>query len=351
MSKIIRLRQNKGLRKSKSAKLNFIKSCWRVLLKVVWFGTVSFVACVFGTALFLGFLMILGIDSAGATEFISATLFSGICLLLLLFCFSRIFKGSSKTLMRWSRKSALILLPLVIIVGAITVVSIKQEDLKERSDAKNEDTAVTQNQCDGAQTLSRVVSQTLPIRSRTGSGTGFMLDKGEFIITAQHVVGNDPEPLINLVDRTVKTQLVKSNTDYDLALLKVDDEVGPLGLVSELRLHENYFLGEDIFAVGWPGNTFTAGSASVSKGIISRILTNSQLVLTDAKMPDNLELIQFDASVNPGNSGGPLVNKCGIVGVVIAISTSNIYNGLPRDEGISYAVSSKTVKRVLGIDQ
>lgn len=347
------LSTKRKLSKSRTKQLKPSKKILRLALKGMWFCGISVATLILGFSLFIGFGSTSTKDTNSLTkiDMVNAIIVSGFTLMAILVgCYS-VLRKSDKTIDRWSRKSVIILAPLVLIIGFVSIASIQPESSLGDNSSKEqkESSAFVKEACEIDSTLRSVVANTLPIRSKSGSGTGFMIGEDGLVLTAQHVVGDDPAPVISLVNEKIKTEVIKSSAEYDLALLKITGDRSALGLAYKLQLIENYRLSEDAFAVGWPGNTFTAGSASVSKGIISRILTNKQLSLTEKEVPESLELVQFDAPVNPGNSGGPLVNKCGVVGVVIAISTSNIYNGLPRDEGISYAVSSKTIKYIFGL--
>lgn len=327
------------------------KRVTRLVLKLIWFSVVSVITAVMGTGLFLLYISSGDENSINGIDFFNAIVLAGLFLMVILITFYYFSRKTKNTPIRWTRKSVFILTPLVVVVGIISIAMItpltnEVETLRNQNTDKDVAMPAT---CEINGTLRSVVANTLPILSKTGSGTGFMIGEDGLILTAHHVVGDDSEPEINLASGKIKTKLIKSSEEFDLALLKIVGDRSTLGLAYKLPLVESYQLGDDVYSVGYPGNTFTAGSASLSKGIISRILTNNQLSLTNKDLPFDLELVQFDAPVNPGNSGGPLLNKCGVVGVVIAISTSNIYDGLPRDEGISFAVSSKTVKKIFAL--
>jgi len=81
------------------------------------------------------------------------------------------------------------------------------------------------------------------------------------------------------------------------------------------------------------------------------VLSNEDLRLTNDSMPVGMELVQTDAAVNPGNSGGPLVGRCGVVGIVSAMSDKNRLGdyGFVSEQGISYAVSTTTIQRQLNL--
>lgn len=196
---------------------------------------------------------------------------------------------------------------------------------------------------DSARELSnRGLSATVPIATDQGTGTGFYVSGDGKIVTAHHVIEGANELYINYVSGKVPLEVLDIAPDYDLALLA---PTTPQEAVQFLNLTDGYLVGDEVVAVGYPGNALSAGQASVSRGILSRIVTPSDLELNGIEAPSNLEFIQTDSAVNPGNSGGPLVGGCGVVGVVSAKSdSSNLRQyGIASEEGITFAVSSKSI--------
>ena len=183
----------------------------------------------------------------------------------------------------------------------------------------------------------------VPISSDKGSGTGFAVNADGLIVTANHVVAGASDLYASWTTGRVNLSVVARYPEYDIALLKLDQATPEyLGFTSSYRVTD------ELYAVGYPANTFFAGQASVSRGISSRILTNEDLLLNDPSTPAGLEILQTDTALNPGNSGGPLINRCGVVGIISAKSDSlglQAY-GLVSEEGISYAISSKTAADV-----
>lgn len=184
-----------------------------------------------------------------------------------------------------------------------------------------------------------MVSATVPIATNLGSGTAFAIDNAGHYLTAQHVIEGAAEVYINTTAGKTPMTVVDQDAALDIALLTSTPSQYYLPITG------TYEQGDEVYALGYPGNAFTAGQASLSSGIVSRILTNDDLKLTDQSVPDGLELVQTDAAINPGNSGGPLVNRCGVVGVVSGISDRSQLGdyGLESEQGISYAISAKTV--------
>lgn len=72
-----------------------------------------------------------------------------------------------------------------------------------------------------------------------------------------------------------------------LAIIKAD-----MPTPNYLPFYSEYSLGDQVFAIGWPGNTFSAGKASVTGGLISRVLENEDLKLTQADLPEELKIIR-----------------------------------------------------------
>jgi len=164
-------------------------------------------------------------------------------------------------------------------------------------------------------------------RVQRGVGSGFIISDDGFVLTNAHVVEGADEVVVTLTDRReFKAKVLGSDTRSDVALLKVEARNLPsvrIGDSSRIRV------GEWVIAIGSPFNL----ENTVTAGIIS------------AKARDTgeyLPLIQSDVAVNPGNSGGPLINMRGeVIGINSQIATlSGAFNG------ISFAVPIDEVMRV-----
>lgn len=153
------------------------------------------------------------------------------------------------------------------------------------------------------------------------------------------------EVSLNLDTGKIKAKVIRTAPEHDLALIKAEAPT-----TFYINLTSDYQVTQDVYALGWPGNTFNAGSASVSKGIVSRIIKSSD-VNKEYDVPDDFQLVQTDAAINPGNSGGPLMNACGVIGTVLAKSDNRVLQdyGISSEEGISYAISTEAIKSALGL--
>lgn len=171
-------------------------------------------------------------------------------------------------------------------------------------------------------------------RESVGSGSGVIITPDGYIATNNHVVANGEQIEVTLNDnKTYKAKLVGADPVTDVALLKVDAENLP---VIRFGDSDSLRLGEWVLAIGSPFNlrsTITAGIVS-AKG----------RALPDMSGEFKIEsFIQTDAAVNPGNSGGALVNTRGeLVGINTAIaSNTGSYTGY------SFAVPVSIVKKVI----
>jgi S1-C subfamily serine protease len=176
-----------------------------------------------------------------------------------------------------------------------------------------------------------------------GRGSGFIYDRNGHIITNAHVVNNADEIRVTFNDGYVtEAELVGQDVFSDLAVIKVEtssDRLLPLSLADS----DNVRVGERAIAIGNPFGL----SSSMTVGIVSglgRQLASAELIDSTA-IPgfQNPSIIQVDTDVNPGNSGGPLLNSHGdVIGVNTAIRTdSGIF------EGVAFAVPANTVNRVI----
>lgn len=166
------------------------------------------------------------------------------------------------------------------------------------------------------------------------SGSGVIMTPDGYIVTNHHVVERSTDIKVTLADkREYKAKLVGSDPSTDIALLKIAESELPFLVFGN---SDSVRVGEWVLAVGNPFNL----ESTVTAGIISAKGRNINILGGGASIES---FIQTDAAVNPGNSGGALVNSIGeLIGINTAIITeSGSY------EGYSFAVPSNLVQKVL----
>ena len=165
-------------------------------------------------------------------------------------------------------------------------------------------------------------------RGRSALGSGFLIHPDGYLVTNAHVVEDAQTVQVRLASgRRLPGTVIGRDARVDLALVKVDAgerlPILPLGDSESLRV------GELVFALGHPFGL----EQTVSLGIVSR--KGAPLLVA----APGFDFIQTDAAVNPGNSGGPLVN---VAGQVIGVNTMAARNG-----SIGFAIPSNLVKSLL----
>lgn len=153
-----------------------------------------------------------------------------------------------------------------------------------------------------------------------GAGSGVIISDDGYIVTNNHVISRANEISVTLYDnRTFTADVIGSDPTTDLALLKIDGKNLPFVEFGDM---ENVEVGEWVLAVGNPFNL----SSTVTAGIISATSRNLNILQEQAAVES---FIQTDAAVNPGNSGGALVDLEGkLVGINTAIaSPTGTYSG------------------------
>ncbi len=177
----------------------------------------------------------------------------------------------------------------------------------------------------------RVSPAVVRISTNEGSGSGIVIDPSGYILTNYHVVSGSTA-YVHLIDgRVFPSTLLGFDEIRDLAVLKID-----ANSLTSARLEPNkkLSLGDEVIAIGYP----LGGDMTVTRGIISAF---TRLDQTD------VEYIQTDAAVNPGNSGGPLID---ITGNVIGIITSR-YEWTSEGrvvQNVGFAISLSSIEDKIG---
>jgi serine protease Do len=165
---------------------------------------------------------------------------------------------------------------------------------------------------------------------RQGLGSGVVLDGKGHILSNAHTVDGAQQILVGLGDgRVIGGSVLGVDEDTDIAVIRVtEDGLSPATFANSDKLR----VGQPVLAIGNPLGL--PGGPTVTSGVISSLHRSLRLGNGDGQ-----PVIQTDAAVNPGNSGGPLVD---LQGRVVAITTATI----PYAEGIGFAVPSNTAQEV-----
>jgi S1-C subfamily serine protease len=184
---------------------------------------------------------------------------------------------------------------------------------------------------DLADLVERAAPAVVGVEHRRGQGSGVVLAEDGFVLTNAHVA-SPPGPLRIRVSgsRAVRGELVGRDERTDLAVVRADSTALPALALSERRLR----VGELVLAIGNP----LGFERSVSVGVVSALHRN--LAAPNGGVLEGL--VQTDAAVNPGNSGGPLLDAHGaVVGITTAM--------LPWASGIGFAVPAHTAGWVASV--
>lgn len=185
-------------------------------------------------------------------------------------------------------------------------------------------------------TLQDVVRLTTPslvqVTSSESAGSGFIVDSGKGVITNAHVVGGDARVSVWLHDgRELRGRVAGRDEYLDLAYIRLPDgyrlQSAVLGNTARVSA------GQDVLALGFPLDSSPGDSPTVTKGIVSSIRTF-----------EGAQWIQMDAPINPGSSGGPLMDNRGrVIGVVTSRLDYDWDTGR-NVEGVGFALAVDELK-------
>ena len=168
-------------------------------------------------------------------------------------------------------------------------------------------------------------------RKASSLGSGFIIDKSGTVITNNHVIANAEDIIVRVGDKEYKAKVIGADPYADIAVIKISskDSFKPVNFGDSDKAR----VGDWVVAIG---NPFGLGG-TVTSGIISARNRDINLTRYD-------DFIQTDASINQGNSGGPLFN---LNGDVVGINTAIIAPGQAGSIGIGFAIPANAAKNVI----
>lgn len=171
-----------------------------------------------------------------------------------------------------------------------------------------------------------------------GLGSGFVISEDGYIVTNDHVAGNATKITVAFPDGSkLPAKLIGTDKVTDVALIKVDSPK-PLPYLSFAN-SADVMVGEWVIALGNPFGLFEDAKPTVTVGVVSGL--NRNLSATEGHVYRGM--IQTDAAINQGNSGGPLVNA---LGEVIGVNTV-IYTPSGGSVGVGFAVPANKVQDII----
>lgn len=180
-------------------------------------------------------------------------------------------------------------------------------------------------------------------RDNSRMGSGFIISDDGLVVTNQHVVGNNPTEIMisTIYGSTYTAELIGSDELTDIALLKIKSDA-PFPFI-EFSDSDDVRVGEWAIALGNPFGLFEDGQPTVTVGVVS---AKNRDFRPDPSNPRvYMDMIQTDASINLGNSGGPLLNSEGeVIGINTFIFTGGTGSGFV---GLGFAIPSNRIDRII----
>ena len=178
------------------------------------------------------------------------------------------------------------------------------------------------------------------VRKKKGysTGTGFFISKSGYMITNHHVINNAKRVTVSIENKELEAKVISQDKVNDIAIIKIDTDANfrPIPIIAS----KNTDVGEEIFTLGYP---LVDIQGKEMKATFGRINSMSGL-------SDDIRLMQIDVPIQPGNSGGPLINSKGeVIGIVTStldqLVTLFKKGALPQN--VNFAVKSDYVFPIL----
>ena len=167
----------------------------------------------------------------------------------------------------------------------------------------------------------------IPPSSGGKSGTGFYINENGYLLTNNHVVDSCSSVWIDDGNSKIQASIIKVNANLDIAVLRINKKTSAYAIFGQVRT------GEDVMTLGFPLGDILGDEIKATKGVVSALVGYQ----------GDKDYLQFTAPIQPGNSGGPLLNEGGFV---VGINTSNLVG---EDlQNINFAIKGTSALNFLG---
>ena len=169
-----------------------------------------------------------------------------------------------------------------------------------------------------------------------GQGTGFIVDVEGYIITSAHIFNDENIASVWIKGKRYDASVINKDKQLDLALLKIIKNKKVVFQPLYISTEPEYRMGNDVYTLGFPLSDILGNSPRLNKGLVSSIVG----------LKDDPNQVQISAEIQPGNSGGPLLNTSGeVIGVVQStLNPINVLNktgnNLPQNVNFATKVNS-----------
>ena len=238
------------------------------------------------------------------------------------------------------KQNVVLYILIAFLLGLITMFIIKDKVSNTEENIKRITTTTIEEQSDLKKGINNIYESVVYIEVYNNditiaSGSGFLYKEG-YILTNYHVIENGNSYKVIFSDNSeIDATYINGDEYYDIAILKIDDKTKNIASLGD---SSNIELGDTVFTVGAPLGREYKGT--ITKGIVSG--TNRMVTVELSSGTYLMEVIQTDASINSGNSGGPI---CNINGDVIGITSSKLKG--TGVEGMGFAIPINSVKEIL----
>jgi len=173
----------------------------------------------------------------------------------------------------------------------------------------------------------KVPGAKIPPSSGGKSGTGFYINENGYLLTNNHVVDSCSSVWIDDGNSKIQASIIKVNANLDIAVLRINKKTSAYAIFGQVRT------GEDVMTLGFPLGDILGDEIKATKGVVSALVGYQ----------GDKDYLQFTAPIQPGNSGGPLLNEGGFV---VGINTSNLVG---EDlQNINFAIKGTSALNFLG---